>query len=139
MLKAAPRLAARIGLDGRRSFQVRGLRTAVRTRSDGKQAPQVIVSLLQSKLVPGDRTGTPDFTFRSGSTFVVDLLASRITYQITKGLGGGRGRRAMGPGSRQARTADFARRVGADPLLGLLFAPRPAEPFAALHSLVDEE
>jgi hypothetical protein len=140
MLKAAPRFARGLGLDGRQPFQVRGLRTAIRTRSDGKQTPQVIVSVLQSTLVAADRrTDTPAYTFRSGSTFIVDLLSSTIRYQIGKGLGAARGRGAAGTASRHVRSADFARRVAADPLLGLLFAANPPEPFAALHSLVDED
>lgn len=136
MLKAAPRLASQLGLDGGRPFQVRGLRPAIRNRSDGKPIPQIIVSLMQSKPVAADpRTQTPAYTFRSGSTFVVDLLSSTINYQIVKRLPG---RRGKGRGTRQARTADFARRVAADPLLGLLFASDRPEPFAALHSVIDE-
>lgn len=137
MLKAAPRFAARLGLAGRRPFQVRGLRAAIRTRSDGKQIPQIIVSVMQSQTVPADRaTATPEYVFRSGSTFVVDLLTSTITYQIGKGLRGGG---ARGNGTRQARTAELARRVADDPLLGLFFAADRPEPFAALHSLIDDE
>jgi hypothetical protein len=49
--KAVPEFAVELGLDPKRSFEVHELRAAVRQGPDGRQAPQIILALTQSKQV----------------------------------------------------------------------------------------
>src|SRR5690606_3217261 len=82
---ATPALAEALGLDPSRTFEVHELRRAMRVSPDGGHVPQVVVSLLQSREVPADEsTGTPAFTYRGGSTLVVDLAAGEIKYCVVK-------------------------------------------------------
>jgi hypothetical protein len=128
---AEPALAKELGIDARRTFEVHDLRRATRTTSDGRQVPQLIISLTQSEEHEADpATGRPRFTFRGGSTFIIDLAVPEVKYRIFKNLDSV---------DRRARTASFFRDVAADPLRALFFASGAGEPFAALHALVEDE
>jgi hypothetical protein len=128
--RAVPTFATELGIDPARSFEVHDLRPAMRTSPDGRHTPQVIVALTQSTTIAEDRaTGTPRYTFRGGSTLIVDLTVLEIKYRIVKNIDSA---------SRQARTAAFVRAVAADPLRALFFSPDRKEPFAALHALADD-
>jgi subtilisin family serine protease len=130
VFKASRAFAVELGIDPTRSFEVHGLRPAMRIGPDGRHTPQVIVALTQSTTVAPDRgTGTPRHTFRGGSTLIVDLSVPELTYRIVKNIGSVQ---------RRARTAAFVRDALADPLRALFFAPDRKEPFAALHALADE-
>jgi hypothetical protein len=86
------------------------------------------VALTQSEKVVKDNEDTPTFTFRGGSTLVVDLTVPEVKYKIVKN---------MDSESRRARTEAFVRDVAADPVRSLFLAPNRPEPFAALHAIAD--
>jgi hypothetical protein len=113
-----------------RSFEVHELRRAARVTPDGRHVPQLIVALTQSERVEPDAgAGTPAFTFRGGSTLVVDLTVPEVKYRIIKHISSD---------ERRTRTAAFVQQAAADPLRALFFAADRKEPFAALHALGDD-
>ena len=125
-----PEFAAELGLEPRRSFEVHELRRAMRVAPNGRHVPQLIVALTQSRAIDGSEAdGTPRFTFRGGSTLVVDLSIPEVKYRVFKNIASK---------NRQDRTAAFIRAAVRDPLRALFFAPDRREPFAALHALVDD-
>lgn len=129
--KAVPAFAKALSLDPEKRFEVHELRRALRIDSDGRNVPQVIVSLTQSETLKD--ADTPRHTFRGGSTLVVDLSQhdlKAVKYRIYKNITSA---------ARRERTAAFVRAAAADPLRALFFAPdRHGEPFAALHALADD-
>lgn len=126
---AEPSFAKELGLDAGEPFEVHDLRRAMRTSPDGSTTPQLIVSLTQESAVQADDVGgTPAFTFRGGSTLVVDLAAREITYRIVKNIGST---------DRRARTAAFTKDVASDPLRALFLGADRTEPFAVLHALAE--
>jgi hypothetical protein len=128
--KAMPELAAELGLDPTKKFEVHELRRAMRVSPDGKYIPQIIVALTQSAQVKESKEdGTPRHFFRGGSTLVVDLSVPEVKYRIVKNIDSA---------DRQSRTAAFVRDAAADPLRALFLAPDRNEPFAALHALADD-
>lgn len=128
--KAVPEFAAELRLDAALSFEVHELRRAMRVSPDGRHIPQVILVLTQSKTIEADeQAGTPSYTFRGGSTLVVDLSVPEIKYRIYKNIQSA---------DRQNLTAAFVRESAADPLRALFFSAERREPFAALHALADE-
>ena len=128
-----PGLASQLGLDTKAQpfkFEVHALRRSMRVGPDGQHIPQVIVALTQSSPM---QVMHPDGTqqtrmFRGGSTLVVNLSKPAVQYAIVK---------RIDSETRQARTTAFLQEALADPLRALLLAPDLAEPFAALHSLVE--
>jgi hypothetical protein len=128
--QAVPAFAAELRLDAALSFEVHELRRAMRVSPDGRHIPQVILVLTQSKTIEADeQAGTPSYTFRGGSTLVVDLSVPEIKYRIYKNIQSA---------ERQNLTATFVRESAADPLRALFFSAERREPFAALHALADE-
>ena len=128
--KAVPAFAVELGLDPAQTFEVHELRCAMRTDSDGRHIPQIVVALTQSRKVKPDKdSSTPTYIFRGGSTLVVDLSISEVKYRIVKNIESE---------SRKERTAAFIRESEADPLRALFFSHDRREPFAALHSLADD-
>jgi hypothetical protein len=126
---AAPALARLLGV-ARGTFEVHGLRPAMRIAPDGRPTPQVIVALTQTATIEADRrAGMPRHTFRGGSTLIVDLTVPELKYRVVKNIGSR---------DRRARTATFVQASLADPLRALFFGPDRREPFAALHALADE-
>ena len=120
--KTTPKFAEGLGLDPTLlNFEVHELRRALRVAPNGRQIPQVMVSLTQTITIPSTKD-IPAYEFRGGSTLILDLLPLTIRYRIGKNI-----RNA----DRRERTAAFQRENLADPLRGLLFAHN----FAALHSL----
>ncbi|PKN62085.1 MAG: peptidase S8 [Deltaproteobacteria bacterium HGW-Deltaproteobacteria-15] len=127
---AVPSFAGELGLDPAQKFDVHELRHAMRVSPDGKQVPQIIVALTQSRTIMKDReNGTPEYLFTGGATLVVDLSVPAVRYRIFKNINSN---------SRQTRTADFIREATADPLRALFFTAGQNEPFAALHALADD-
>ena len=126
--EVVPEFARELGLAPGRTFEVHELRRAARATPDGKQVTQLIVALTQSEEVVKDNEDTPTFTFRGGSTLVIDLAVPEVKYRIVKN---------MDSESRRARTEAFVREVAADPVRSLFLAPNRPEPFAALHAIAD--
>jgi hypothetical protein len=127
--EAVPQFATELGLAPDRTFEVHELRRAMRSTPDGRAVPQIIVALTQSTQVKGDaENDAPGFTFRGGSTLVVDLSIPAVKYRIIKNIGSTQ---------RRARTAAFVQAAKADPLRGLVFGLR-REPFAALHAFAED-
>jgi hypothetical protein len=130
---ANPALAAHFGLDAKAApfkFEVHALRRSMRVGPDGQHVPQAILALTQTSAM---QLTLPDGTqqtrmFRGGSTLIVNLSKPAVEYAIVK---------RVDSTTRQARTAAFLQEVLADPLRALLLGPNRAEPFAALHSLID--
>jgi hypothetical protein len=62
---AAPSFAGELGLDPAQKFDVHELRHAMRVGPDGKQVPQIIVALTQSRTIMQDReNSTPEYLFK---------------------------------------------------------------------------
>jgi hypothetical protein len=128
-IRELPILAEELGMDSKRNFEVHELRRAMRADPDGRIVPQVIVGLTQSQPVPGDGSaGVPGYTFRVGSTLVVDLAVPEVKYRIVK---------RIKSEERRERTRAYLQGVAADPLRAMLFGPEMREPFAALHAFGD--
>jgi hypothetical protein len=125
--RAAPEFAEQLGLDAAAPFEVEELRRVTRVSPDGRQSPQVVVSLTQAKGLTA--SGGIDYTFRGGSTLIVDLLKNDILYSI---------RKRITNEQRRERTAQFVNHVESDPLRALFLSPHRTEPFAALHALIDQ-
>jgi hypothetical protein len=122
-----PGFAASLGL-AEGGFEVHTLRQALRARPDGRFAPQVIATLTQSVAIKDDDGKDTGRRFHGGSTLVVDLTSPQLLkYRIVKHIDDeGRRQAAMG----------FAAHIDADPLRRLFLSA--AEPFAALHQIVDD-
>ena len=87
----------------------------------------MIATLTQSTRFDGSDDGNAR-RFRGGSTLVVDLTSPELLkYRIVKHIDD--------PG-RQAAAAAYASYIDGDPLRRLFLSS--AEPFAALHQIVDE-
>jgi hypothetical protein len=122
--------AAYLGLDPESGFEVRSARIAFRTSPDGGMIPQLLLQILQRKIVPsspGDPYGAKMW-FEGGCTIVADLRTRQIRYCIRKDSNSaGRLQRqqkfaADAPGSRRAVY------FGAPSLHAEI-----TEPFAAIH------
>jgi hypothetical protein len=112
----------RIHRDGRPVFAVQALREARRQREDGRALNQVFVTILQKKRL---EHGGQTYTVRCGSTLVMDLDETRITYVIGKGLR---------DTERLLRIIAFQESGSSASLAATYFGERD-EPFAALHHL----
>jgi hypothetical protein len=125
-----PEFASEMGIDPAFPFEVHELRRAMRTSSDGRPLPQIIVALTQSRRVEEDVDAeTPAFTFHGGSTLVVNLAVPEVKYRIFK---------SIDSDAREVRTAEFVASAAADPLRAFLFGAGGKEPFAILHSLAED-
>jgi len=128
--KPREEFASILGIDPGLPFTIGELRRSMRVGPDGQQSPQIIVALTQSRPMT---VGGQEFTYRGGSSLIVDLRTGRIQYAI--------GKRINSTGvikgqTREQRTAAFLRETVRDPLRRLLLTP-VREPFAALHSFGD--
>lgn len=124
--RSVPAFADQLGIDRHSEFSVEELRRASRVGPDGRQRPQLLVSVTQVRQVqPADGAS---FEFRGGCNLVVDLVALEVVYCI---------RKRIDNADRQRRAEQFRREIDADPLRALFFSPDHPEPFAALHSLLD--
>jgi hypothetical protein len=124
---AAPEFAVQLGVDPGAPFEVEELRRFTRVSPDGRQSPQVVVSLTQSKDIPTEDGGS--FSFSGGSTLIVDLVENDVVYSIGKNINNVQ---------RQQRAAAFISNAESDPLRAVFFAPNHLEPFAALHALIED-
>ena len=130
IFRTEPSFAKELGVDDPATFEVHDLRRAMRMSPDGQHTPQLIVSLTQEATVPANAAdGTPEFTFRGGSTLVIDLAKREIKYRIVKNIGSR---------DRRARAGAFAKGVASDPLRALFLGADRTEPFAVLHSLAED-
>ena len=130
VFRAVPEFAGELGLDPNQGFEVHELRRAMRVSPDGRNIPQIIVALTQSRAIAASQSaGTPGYIFRGGSTLIVDLTVPEVKYSIVKNIASE---------TRQNRTAAFIREAEADPLRSLFLRPDRREPFAALHALADD-
>jgi hypothetical protein len=97
----------------------------MRVGPDGRNIPQVLVSLTQSVRLGNGRAG---FDFPGGCSLIFDLTVPRIAYSISKGIKNK---------ARRDSTTAFVDRSRTDPLHALFFRPDPRRPFAAMHQLSD--
>ena len=125
--QAVPEFADELGLDASQPFEVEEIRSGMRIGPMGRHIPQAVVSLIQSQQVTPK--GQKPYTFRGGSTVVVDLTVPEVKYCI---------RKSIHSDNRRSRTAAFLRYSESDPLRALFFSPERREPFAALHLLGDD-
>jgi subtilisin family serine protease len=135
---ATPKFSAELGISPKGSdaathdFEVHTLRRSLKTGAGGQQIPQVVVALTQSRGIEVDGN---KHVFYGGSTLVVDLSKTKVEYRIMKNINS---KSSPDKPSRLDRTVEFLREVNQDPLRALLFAPDRPEPFAALHTLADD-
>jgi hypothetical protein len=108
--------------DGQPVFTVKAFREARREGGDGRVLNQVFVTLLQKETMEHDGQM---HTIRCGSTLVIDLDETRITYVIRKGLH---------DLERLERTIAFQEGSAQEALAATYFG-EAAEPFAALHRI----
>ncbi|MCC6537006.1 MAG: S8 family serine peptidase [Bryobacterales bacterium] len=141
LFRSDPVLACEVGLDPtivvargrgrerRMMFEVHTVRIAERQRPDGSMVRHVIVTVTQKRDVRLDNGGA--FTFRGGSTIIVDLdaPANQLRYVIRKNITSK---------SREERTRKLlGKRGSAMGLRAVYFGGggdgEPGEPFALLH------
>lgn len=68
-------------------FQVNALRPARRVGPDGDSLNQLIISLIQTRIVPVSSEGeTSTMKFRGGSTLILDLDTMQLKYAIRKSI-----------------------------------------------------
>jgi len=108
-------------------FEVRSARIAYRSKPDGGMVPQLLLTLLQPKDVPGDAIdpNAPKISFEGGSTIIADLRSCQIQYCV---------RKSISSGERLARQQKFA--LESSGLRSTYFGAsglNSAEPFAATH------
>lgn len=108
--------------DGVPVFSVHSLREARRAREDGRALNQVFVTILQKETM--EHKGQ-SHTIRCGSTLVIDLDESKVTYVVGKGLH---------DKARLLRTIEFKEAMENSPLAATYFR-EGKEPFAALHNI----
>jgi hypothetical protein len=115
-------------------FQIHSLRPARRVGPDGTSLNQLIISIIQSRDIkrktPGEKPVS--FTFRGGSTLVLDLDTMQLRYAITKGIA---------DAARLERHSQYRRgMIGGSPRATYFRHLRnAAEPFALLHRSADNE
>jgi hypothetical protein len=132
---AAPELATQLGIDPKlvidvkSTFEVEELRRVTRVSPDGRQTPQVVVSLTQSTEIPSEDGRCGTIPFSGGSTLIVDLVENNVVYSIGKNINNMH---------RQKRAADFIHSAESDPLRAVFFTPSRPEPFAALHAAIED-
>ena len=118
-----PPPGVRIGRQGLPTFAVTGLREARRQRDDGRALNQVFVTLVQKQTM--EHMGLTH-TIRSGSTLVLDLDETRVSYVVRKGLR---------DKERVTRTIRFKEDLTNSASLAATYFGESREPFAALHHL----
>ncbi|MDD5643751.1 MAG: hypothetical protein PHX53_19020, partial [Syntrophales bacterium] len=131
--KQRQRLMSTLGLDlttGEESFEVHTLRVSDRQGPDeAPRPPQILLSLVQERLVPSEPAGNGQpFLFSGGCTIIADQRSAQVRYYVNKNICSA-GRRAR----QQAYHARFDRPLaavyfGASPLTGM------AQRFAMLHA-----
>jgi hypothetical protein len=116
-------------------FQIHSLRPARRVGPDGTSLNQLIISIIQSrdikvKATPGEKPSS--FTFRGGSTLVLNLDTMRLRYAITKDIA---------DAARLERHIQYGRALTGGSPRATYFShlQNAAEPFALLHRSVDSE
>jgi hypothetical protein len=115
--------ASYLGLQHKRSFEVRSARFAFRTSPDGGMVPQLLLGLIQEKGVSCAGAPNDKMVFLGGSTVIADLKASRVKYCIRKSF-----TNQERLGLQRAFAAQAAETARATYL-----GPTMNEPFAALH------
>jgi hypothetical protein len=110
----------KLNREGEPKFDVHSFREARREREDGRVLNQAFITLLQTQQVEFENE---KFSFRCGSTLVLDLNESRVSYVIRKGLN---------DTQRMRRTREFKESESLSSLAATYFGAQD-EPFAALH------
>ncbi len=122
-----------LGLDlttGREHFEVHALRVSNKQGPDQTPVrPQILLSLVQERRVPGDPSGGGQpFIFSGGCTIIADQRSALVKYYVSKNI--------MNP-ARVARQQAFNARL-LRPLSAVYFGSSPltgmAERFAMLHA-----
>jgi hypothetical protein len=116
-----------LGLDPTAPFEVHTVRFTNRVGPDGNPDMQILMTVLQTRLIPVDPADPagPTMPFEGGATLVADLRRKRIRYGI---------RKSVASDTRALRQQEFALARRAS-LRGTYFgdASDGLEPFAALH------
>lgn len=126
--KEAPAFATQLGVVPNQEFEIEELRRVTRVSPDGRQTPQVIVSLTQTEQDKEQDKEEQSLNFRGGSTMIVDLIKNEVVYTIRK--------RIDNP-QRRDRAEQFVRHIQSDPLRAAFLGADRSEPFAALHALAE--
>ena len=120
-----------LGLDpGNEHFEVHALRVANRQGPDeAARPPQILLSLVQERRVPGPTAGGGEpFVFSGGCTIVADQHSARVQYYVSKNiLNASRLARQQAFNTRMAQSL-AAVYFGSSPLTGM------AQRFAMLHA-----
>lgn len=111
----------RLNRSGEPKFTIHAVREARRLRDDGRALNQVFITILQQEDVEHDGT---THTVRCGSTLIIDLDETCITYVVRKGLQ---------DKERLQRTIEFREGVLGRASLAATYFGESREPFAALH------
>jgi hypothetical protein len=121
--------ATYLGLDAAKPFEVHSARYAMRIGPDGQLIPQLLLGLLQDRVVPVDPADPNGIwmTFEGGSTIIVDLGRRKIRYCIRKNL------ESVSRLARQQAFAQDASESARATYFGLRPLEETGEPFAALH------
>ncbi len=115
-----PVTGVKLDQHGEPTFEVHSFREARREREDGRILNQAFITILQNQKVKFENE---EFSFRSGSTLVLDLDESRVSYVI---------RKSLNDTQRMRRTRDFKESESMSSLATTYFGGQD-EPFAALH------
>jgi hypothetical protein len=110
---------------GRPRFQVHAMRAARRQKEDGRELNQAFITILQRATWKHAETNK-NSRIRCGSTLVVDLDDSKVTYAIRKGLR---------DHNRFENMVQFLEGQADSASLAATYFAASREPFAALHHL----
>ena len=110
-------------------FQIHSLRPARRVGPDGDSLNQLIISIIQTRVVPVDSPidGISKMKFRGGATLILNLDTMQLQYAI---------RKSIGDKGRLERYKDYYRGLTMDGSPRATYFKRVAsaeEPFALLH------
>jgi len=120
-----------LGLDlttGEEHFEVHALRVAARLGVDETARPQILLSLVQERSIPGVSASGPPLRFSGGCTIIADQRSAKVNYYVSKNILSAtrlERQRAFNDCLERPLSAVY---FGSSPLTGL------AERFAMLHA-----
>ena len=125
-------LMSALGLDlttGEEHFEVHALRVSAKQGPDAAPQPQILLSLVQERLFPGDSSsGEPPFVFSGGCTIIADQPSAQVKYYVSKNLLSATRLERQRAFNRRPDLSLAALYFGSSPLTGM------AERFAMLHA-----